>query len=310
MFKLAENVDISQISLTGARGIILAGLLMMEPRTLSEIKQAFLDYNILDKSSSDDILRIDINTLKVMGCEISRASRKTDGKYVLTEHPFTFDIPEHELKILKKVYKALKSNASIELLFEYDDLFKKLASYVINPETKEGLLGISIFKYFDINAVKEMLEDCQNKKVITLIYKKPNAKEATQKDVVAQKLVFNNDQIYLYCYDLNKKDSVMLNFKRIRKIISKRCLNKDDNIEKKQTKIKFHIKSFDKNLLKDTEKITEQNYEGYFIEGIYHNDFVAMQRVLSLGAKCTVLEPLEFRNMIIGKLKEMRKIYE
>ena len=164
MFKLAENVDISQISLTGARGIILAGLLMMEPRTLSEIKQAFLDYNILDKSSSDDILRIDINTLKVMGCEISRASRKTDGKYVLTGHPFTFDIPEHELKILKKVYKALKSNATIELLFEYDDLFKKLASYVINPETKEGLLGISIFKYFDINAVKEMLEDCQNKK--------------------------------------------------------------------------------------------------------------------------------------------------
>ena len=48
----------------------------------------------------------------------------------------------------------------------------------------------------------------------------------------------------------------------------------------------------------------------YVVEGTYHNDFWAMQRVLSLGYKCTVIEPLDFKNSVIEKIKEMRSTYE
>ena len=58
------------------------------------------------------------------------------------------------------------------------------------------------------------------------------------------------------------------------------------------------------------ENIVEYFNEGFIVEGFYHNDFLAMQRVLSFGAKCTVLAPDEFKNKVVNKIKEMRKLYE
>ena len=57
----------------------------------------------MEDCSSSDILRIDLNTLKTMGCEISRSVRKTGYKYILTKHPFELRIEDFELNLLKKL---------------------------------------------------------------------------------------------------------------------------------------------------------------------------------------------------------------
>ena len=64
----------------------------------------------------------------------------------------------------------------------------------------------------------------------------------------------------------------------------------------------------------DSSRIYEQSdillvTSGYQYEGEYHNDFVAVQRMLSFGSNCTVLEPQAIREKIIEKLKNMRKNY-
>lgn len=128
MFKLDETTELNQISLTGARGIVLVGLLIAQPRLLEEIRKAFIELKIMEDENSDDILRIDLNTLKIMGCEISRASARTGYKYVLGKHPFSFKIQEEEFNILKKAYNNAKNRTDILGLLEYDDLFKKIAS--------------------------------------------------------------------------------------------------------------------------------------------------------------------------------------
>ena len=87
MHRIVEKTELNQISLTGMRALILVGLLIKAPRSLEEIKETFINYNIMEKSHSNDIIRIDLNTLRAMGCEISRASIKTNYKYVLTKHP-------------------------------------------------------------------------------------------------------------------------------------------------------------------------------------------------------------------------------
>jgi predicted DNA-binding transcriptional regulator YafY len=63
-------------------------------------------------------------------------------------------------------------------------------------------------------------------------------------------------------------------------------------------------------MLENNEEIIEKTEDGFLIEGFYFNDFLATQRVLSFGSKCTVIEPLEFKKTIINKIKEMRNIYE
>ena len=160
MLKLADKNDLNQISLTGVRAIVLLGLLIIAPRTLEEIKDAMIKYSILDENSSDDILRIDLNTIKAMGCKISRASKKTNYKYILQEHPFSLKFVEDEIKVLKRVYRKMKSSCSLHTLLEYDLLFKKIASYVYDEDIREMIYGISILKSYNIEKLQELIQDC------------------------------------------------------------------------------------------------------------------------------------------------------
>ncbi len=307
MFKLDETTELNQISLTGARGIVLIGLLIAQPRSLEEIRRAFIELKIMEEENSDDILRIDLNTLKVMGCEISRASAKTGFKYVLGKHPFSFKIQEEELNILKKAYNQAKSSTDLAGILEYDDLFKKIASRVYDEEMKEALLGISVLKRYDIQLLKDLLLDCAQGRTLSLIYNKTPAGGEDKKEVVAQKLVFQSDKVYLYGYDLEKKESVTLLVNKIKSVLARKL--EKANFEPSTVKVRFVLNSSSVSELQEGEVILENNGNTFVVEGNYHNNFIAVQRILSFGSKCVVTEPQEFKNTIIAKLKEMRESY-
>ena len=256
MFKLLEDTELNQISLTGTRSLVLVGLLMKAPRSLEEIRKAFIELKIMEPEHSDDILRIDLNTLRTMGCEISRSSAKTGYKYVLTKHPFSLNITSEEVSLLRKIYKRVKDNCDMALLLKYDDLFRKLAFHVMDDEIREELYGISLLKNFNIETIKSYKDDCNNSRILTLIYKNPVAKGSDTKEVCAQHLVFQNDKIYLYAYDLGKKESVVLNIKRIKSILSRR--ENGDNIQVKNVCVKFFLNSFGLNDILENEKIIEK----------------------------------------------------
>lgn len=307
MFKTAEKSELNQISLTGIRSLVLLGLLIEAPRTLEEIREAFINYKIMEEEHSNDILRIDLNTLRAMGCEITRAGQKTNFKYELQKHPFSLIINSEEIVILKKAYNKIKDTSNIYLLLEYDKLFKKLADHIIDNDIKEELLGFSALKTFNLNFIKELQEDCENNRIINLIYKNPSAKFESEKEISAERLVFQNDKIYLYGYDHSKKESIILNIKRIISILSRSQNNEGKQV--KPTVVKFLLKNSDTNLLEPNEVILEYKNNELIIEGQYYNNFIATQRILSFGANCIVLEPTKFKENIIQKLKSMRNNY-
>lgn len=308
MFKTAERTELSQVSLTGMRALVLMGLLIVKPRSLEEIREEFINLQIMEESHSDDILRIDLNTIKIMGCEISRACKKTNFKYVLTKHPFSLKITEEEIKILKKVYSLATQKADLRTILEYDEFLKKIAFYICDEESKEALLGVSALRYYDIKMIKDLIVDCKHKTTLDLMYKKPTNINDVRKLVVAQELVYKNDKVYLYGYDLNKQESIILNLRRITSIRARKL--EKQNIESNQFKIKFVVKNLLQEELEVNEDIVDSSVDGYIVEGAYHNEFIAMQRVLALGARCIILEPIEFKNNVINKIKEMRKNYE
>ena len=307
MLKLQEDVELRQISLTGTRALMLVGLLMKAPRSLEEIREAFIEMKIMEPEHSDDILRIDLNTLRTMGCEISRSSAKTGFKYVLQKHPFSLNLTHEDVSLLHKIYRKVKDNSDMSLLLKYDELFKKLAFHITDNEIREELYGISVLKNFEIAEINTLKDDCANNRILTLVYKNPTAKENDTKEVCAQNIVFQNDKIYLYAYDLGKKESVILNIKRIESILSRK--DNDDDFERKEVCVKFVLKSFGVNDILENEKIIETKENNYIIEGKYHNEFVAIQRLLSFGASATVIEPQEIKAKIIQKLKDMRENY-
>lgn len=307
VFITAEKTELNQISLTGMRALVLLGLLLESPKSLEEIREAFISMNIMERNNSDDMIRIDLNTLRTMGCDITRSCLKTEYKYKLLKHPFALTISQEEVSVLKKVYKKIKENADLSLILSYDNLFKKIAEFVTDEKIKEALYGIPALKEYEPNYIEELLEDCGQGRVITLEYKNPMSKESSIKNIAAQKLVFQNDKVYLYGYDTDKKDSIVLNIKRILRILSK-ADNK--SFEPKTTKVRFFLTGFGIETVREDETIIEKKENGCLVEGNYHNEFVAFQRIMSFGSKCTVIEPEDFREMIIQNLKEMRENYD
>ena len=307
MFKTADKADLNQISLTGLRALVFIGLLISKPRSFEEIRNAFMELKIIEKTNSDDILRIDLNTIKIMGCEIQRCSQKTGYKYILTKHPFSIKITTKEVEVLKKVYNSIKKEVSLSVLLKYDELFKKIAFHVNDEETREALLGVSVFKYFDPSVIAILYDDCKFKRSLKLVYRKVSSKYETTKNIIAQDLVFKNDKIYLHGFDKDIQEPTVLNLRNILSILERTTETLE--IPQKSFEIKFRVRNFDPDMLEENETILEAKTDYCVIRGIYHNEFLATQRIMSFGAKCVVLEPLEFKNSIIEKIKEMRKTY-
>lgn len=300
--------ELCQISLTGVRALVLLGLLIQAPRSLEEIKEEFIKYKIMEEGHSYDIIRIDLNTLRSIGCEISRADKRTNNKFVLLKHPFELNLNEDEIKILKRAFNKVKETAELDLLIKYQELFTKIADQISDENIKEQLLSISALNKYSMDMISRLQADCQSKKTITLTYKSPVSNKPSEKEVIAQQLVFRNEKIYLLGFNKSDKESVMLNIKRILKIISSK--DSDDTINKKPLTIKFKLTKFGVSGLNKNEKILSANEaEDFIIEGAYHNEFIATQRILSFGSACTVIEPQDFKEHIIELIKKMRDIY-
>ena len=308
MFKIENKSDLNKISLTGARALSILGLLTKSPHSLEEIKNIFIENGITEKDSSDDIVRIDVNTLKHIGCEISRPSVSNKYKYVLNKNPFALKLNQTDIDILKKAYNKIKSTISIEKLVKYDIFFRKLANNITDTKTKDQILGISVLKFINTEILTSLLNDCAEKNIITLSYEAPARKTCLKKSIIADNIIFRNDKIYILGFEQNSKESSMLNIERIKKILSREHQN-DKDFEKNNIIVRFKLKSFGVAGMDETEKIISATDDGYIIEGKYHNEFLAIQRLLSFGADCTVLEPEKIRQEIINKLLSIREIY-
>ena len=141
-----------------------------------------------------------------------------------------------------------------------------------------------------------------------LIYKVPTLSIEKKKQIIAQKLVLQNGKIYLYGYDVEKEKSIVLNVRRIVQILSRafKKKNPDENL----INVKFILSTDMLDSLNSDEYVIDQNGEYLIVEASYYNEFLAMQRIMSFGEKCTVLEPQNFKESVIKKLKEMRGVYD
>ena len=166
MLKFADKTELNQISSTGLRALLVLCFLVSSPISLEELKTKFVAMNIMEEGSSLDILRLDLKTLKEIGCEISRADKKNENKFVLLKHPFCLDINDDDIKILKKIYQSIKKSADIKLLIEYDKFFRKITDYISDESFKNKFLGISALKHENIEMLEDLYQDClQNRDI-------------------------------------------------------------------------------------------------------------------------------------------------
>lgn len=303
---LQYQENIRQISSTGARALIVLVALLMSPKTYEEIKTFLIDCGLANSQYSIDTVRMDLNTLKAIGCEISKAVKSNNYKYSIIKHPFNVNITPLEVFFLKEAYKSISKTCSPETLLNYHNLFEKLANISDSEEVKETILGISLLKGLNIDLVKDLVTDEKHHNKIKIIYEVRSNKEITY-DITLEKLGLRSDKLYAFCYNHTLGKRTFLRVAKIRQILCK-FFDKNSKFGL-DTFVKFKLTQSYLYQLESNETIVETKPDFVIIEGRYYNDFIAMQRILSFGQDCTVLEPENIKELVITKLLEMREVY-
>ncbi len=307
MFKFDEQCNPRQISLTGVRAIVILAMLSIKPCTFEELKDFLIQSNIVNREYSIDTIRIDLNTLKYIGCEISKATKKTNNSYILRSNPFQLSISEDEAQILSKIYKGIYKNLSIDRLLEYDDLFEKITTLISDENIKEYLRGISILKGLDKKLIQELLADARKHTRLTISYLAGNTKDI-EYDITIEKLGFRSDKLYIYCYNHSIGKRTFLNFSRLKKVLVRQL--RSDDIDTNDTIVEFNLNNYKDYVLETNEEIVNTNGDMATVRGAYYTDFIALQRVLSFGPDCIVLSPEGIKTTLIEKLQSMREQYD
>ena len=115
------------------------------------------------------------------------------------------------------------------------------------------------------------------------------------------------DSIVLYSFRQKQRSEFLL-FNRIQYVIT--SYPAESKKEQKTIHVKFSLGKSETDFINEQEVITEYDADKCLVEGTYFNEFAAIQRLLSFGKNCTIMEPADIKNKVICKLKEMRKIYE
>ncbi|HPT40996.1 MAG TPA: WYL domain-containing protein [Candidatus Gastranaerophilaceae bacterium] len=308
-FLTNNTVNCNLMSLTGYRTLVILGLLMDSPKSPDEINQHFFKNQYIKETFSNDMLRIYINSLREAGCEITRASKTTNNKYVLVSHPFDFDLPEIQLSAIQKLYKSIYEKIEVKQAVEIENLFKKIEMLIKTTKTKEFLANCSIFKNTDKYLIEDLLLHCKNKNQIVIIYKSPRKIEK-EIEIIADKLSFKSDKLYLWGHSLTHGEYSYFKVENILKILTIKL--KKEKINNKVTRIIYEVYNPATNnyIIEQNEKIIEKNDKKLVIEKLCENKFETIQKLLYLAKDCKIISPQEIKNEVKNILKSMEKTYK
>lgn len=307
-FLTNNTVSCNLMSLTGYRTLVILQALLESPKTIDEINECLLNNQYIKEKFSFDTLRIYLNSLRKIGCEITRANKSNGKKYILNSHPFEYEISKSQLKSLEKLYKNIQEELDIKDVLAIESLIHELSKYVKNKNIIDFLEGLSLLRRVNQSILDDLLIHCKNKNQITIMYNSPKSGEK-QIEIIADKLSFKSEKLYLWGNNLTHKEYSFFPVERIIRISGIKLIkSKEKFLPYRAT---YEIYDFGVDFkLEQGEKIIQKQKEKLTIEVEVQNEFSIVQKILYFGNNCKIIKPKSLKNKLISKLKSMEKIYE
>lgn len=311
-FLINNTVNCNLMSLTGYRTLVILRALMESPKTNDEINDYLFNDQYIKEKFSSDTLRIYINSLRRIGCEITSANKSNNKKYVLVSHPFDYDISKSQIKALSKVYKNFYDKIEVKEVINVENFFRKLSNSVKNENTRDLLNNISMLKGVNKDILNDLLIHCKNKNQITILYNSPQSGKK-EIELIADKLSFKanklSERLYLWGDNLTHKEYSYFALDRILKICSINISKSKEDFSTTQVIYELYGHN-DSYIPSSNEKILRKAENKLTIEITSKNEFNLMQKFLYMAGDCKIIEPEDFKTKLLEKLKKMEKSYE
>ena len=304
-----QKVTYNLMSFTGYKALLLFSLLTESPKSYNEICECFLNHPYLREKISIDTLRVYINSLKRIGCEVKRFRGEDKiSRYVITAHPFELKLTQEQIQSIIKVYKSIVKNMDVKELLSMEYFFEKIGSYIKNEDFIADIRKISMLRDIDKKLLEDLIDCCDKKEQIVISYNSPNS---GQKDIelIADKIEVANGKMDLLGtgFEYMQYGSFLVSrIKGIKEIKIEKTI--PDNLQ--EFRIIYTLEGNpDKFNPADNERIIEKHNNYVVIEMKTSNDFLAKQKLLEYGPTCKVVAPEDFRNDFIKLLKDMKAGY-
>lgn len=307
-FMKTNTVTYNLMSFTGFKSILIFSLLLEGPKSYAEIREFLVNHEYLHESVSIDTLRIYINSLRKIGCNITKTTKNRITRYSIDSHPFELKITERQAESILKIYKAISQSIDISDLISLQRFFEKFSQYITNEDLKNKLKNISPLNNISHEIVRDLTIYAQNNTEITILYNSLNSGQKNI-DILVDKLLINNGKLYVYGVNSEHNNYSSFLVSRILKIVSVNLNESKLTAPEITVGYEFRKNGDDNIELLDCEKIVESFGDKIVIEIKSRNKFDIMQRIMYHSNRCTVLYPESFRNDIVACLKQMKESY-
>ena len=307
-FMETNKITYNLMSFSAFKGILIFTYLLEGPKSFKQIQDFLLSHEYVTESVSIDTIRIYINTLKKIGCDIQKETKHRISYFYIASHPFKLKITEQQANDILKIFKAISKSIDLEDFMALRGFFEKIAPYISNDELKEQLENISPLKISNFELIIELLKYAKSKTEITVEYDSPRS-GVKNIDILADKLYITNEKLYLAGFNSEYENYGSLLVDKIHKVV---CINTNKpKLEIPALTVRYKYAKNDNDIFEpnDEETIVSENKDEVIVEITSKNKFLITQRILSLANKCTVISPENYKDEIISCLKQMKEVY-
>ena len=297
------DFNFNYISTTAYRALLLLKFLMVKSLTRAEIIKCLENDEFIVQRINSDTIRSMLNSLKDVGCDISRPTKTNGFKYELIKNPFSLKLSEKEIKLLNKFRKKSGLKNDLDEILNMNSFIEKLCLIIDDENIIDSLKSKGLLAGANTDLIKQINICCKNKSRV--IFKYLSHKKITDFEMITSFIKYENDKLYVWGYSTKYKE---VSYIRIDKIKSFSIVEKYTLNDYNKNVIRYEMFNLDYNLAPN-EVLVSRTDKSLVIDYKSESRFHSIQKFLEKGYDCKILEPEDFKNEFISVLKSIKEVY-
>ncbi len=311
------------LNVTAYRVFKILCWLMEAPLSAEALNQRFAQDARTRKRLSSDSICLYINTLRALGCQITRPSKKNGFCYELLYQPLGIPWNEKEIETLIRVKTFAENSFSYQEVLLLHQFIKKVLQQAALPNREHWLQQIfaqsrTVDYEPNMTVINDLQSHAKEQRLLLLTYDSPvNGQERFY--FLPDNWTYRQGILYLNGYQLEREQITLLRLERILKYetvehpdVFQTLLNQKLSIE---PNVVIHFlgisqKDFEPLNMQETLRDVSDASPRYLEVTLRTREFfILKQKLLSYGLPFNILEPESFRTDVRDTLLNMQKVY-
>lgn len=299
--------------------------LVEKKHTLEELNARFREEPLTLKTLSPDTVGLYINTLRQVGCQINRPSKRNQYAYELVYQPFGLRLTVHQAKVLADLKDLGAQCDSISIFWAIQQFLHNFPNHC-TPMTQErlklgGLSQSRMVEYDNqLGKVSALEATVQREQLLWVTYHSP-VKGRERFYFLPTQMYYEEGALFLQGVQKSRKDPVVLRLDRIEKAEGidsptpaesrlLQALIQESQKPQSEVMVRIYEAPHPDCVRWNMEEAVYQETPTQLLVKLQSNDwFRIRQKILTLGKPFEVLAPQEFRREVATVLDEMEACY-